>query len=52
VNRREVQEEIAVGMLTNADLDAPTGRQIATCPAHAVERAWLRHVRSLRGLAP
>jgi hypothetical protein len=51
VNCREVQEEIAVGLLTGADLDEPTGQHIATGPARAAEQAPLRQVRSLRGLA-
>jgi hypothetical protein len=51
VNCREVQEEIAVGLLTGADLDEPTGQYSATCPASAAEQASLRQVLSLRGLA-
>jgi hypothetical protein len=51
VNCREAPEEIAVGLLTGADLDEPTGQHIATSPACAAEQASLRHVRSLRGLA-
>jgi hypothetical protein len=47
VNYREVQEEIAVGLLTRADLEEPTGLQIATCPVCAAEQASLRQVRSL-----
>jgi anti-sigma factor RsiW len=49
VNCREVQEEIAVGLLTGADRDEPTDQHIATCPACAAEEASLRQVRSLRG---
>jgi hypothetical protein len=51
VNCREVQEEITVGRLIGADLDEPTSRQIATCPARAVEQGSLRQIHSLRGLA-
>jgi len=51
VNCREVQEEITVGRLIGADLDEPTSRQIATCPAREDEQASLRQIRSLRGLA-
>jgi hypothetical protein len=51
VNCREVREEIVVGLLTAADLDEPTGRQIAACPACAAEQASLRQVCSPRGLA-
>jgi len=40
-----------VGRLIGADLDEPTGQQIAICLARAVEQASLRQVRSLRGLA-
>jgi hypothetical protein len=47
VNYREVQEEIAVGLLTRADLEEPTGLQIATCPVCAAEQASLRQVCSL-----
>jgi hypothetical protein len=51
VNRREVQDEIAVGLLTGADLDQPKGQNMATCSAGAAQQASRRQVRSLRGLA-
>lgn len=47
----QTEEEVAVGLPTGADLDEPTGRHIATCPACAAEQASLPQVRSLRGLA-
>jgi hypothetical protein len=51
VNCLEVREEMAVGLLTGADVGESTGLPIATCPACAAEQASLRPVRSLRGLA-
>jgi hypothetical protein len=50
VNCGEVQEEIAVGLLTGTDLDEPTRENIATCRAQAAEQASLRQDRSLGGL--
>jgi hypothetical protein len=51
VNCREVQEEIAVGLLTAADLDEPTCRHSASGLACAAQRLSLRQGRSFRGLA-
>lgn len=48
---RQVQEDVAVALLTRCDVDGDDAQHLSTCPGCAAEQASLRQVVSLMGLA-